>query len=193
MLCSQKYDLNWGLQQLREVWTKNFKNSPAEEYDVEMTGDGEGSGEPFRYEDDFEKQMRLANESDKTAVRASPSQAQVDQLEGWLLEKPIPYISNDNFSQEDIFDYWSGCLAGHAHVNQTYPDVVRMWRQFHGCPASGGGIERVFFSAGKKHDALKKKMDKTLESTLKASINTTLPTCDDKGVFTDDDTYRKRK
>ena len=59
-----------------------------------------------------------------------------------------------------------------------------MWRQFHGCPASGGGIERVFFSAGKQHDALKKRtMDKTLESTLKASINTTLPTCDDKGVF----------
>ena len=104
MFCSQKYDLNWGLQQLREVWTKNFKTSPAEEDDVEMTGDGEGSGEPSRDEDDFEKQMRLANESDKTAVRASPSQAQVDQLEGWLLEKPIPYISNDNFSQEDIFD-----------------------------------------------------------------------------------------
>jgi hypothetical protein len=37
-------------------------------------------------------------------------------------------------------------------------------------------------------------MDKTLESTLKASMNTKLPTCDDKGVFTDDDgTYRKRK
>ena len=87
------------------------------------------------------------------------------------------------------------CLPGHAHVNQTYPDVVRMWRQFHGCPASGGGIERVFFSAGKQHDTLKKKtMDKTLESTLKASINTKLPTCDDKGVFTDDDdTYRKHK
>jgi hypothetical protein len=70
-----------------------------------------------------------------------------------------------------------------------------MWRQFHGCPASGGGIERVFFSAGKQHDALKKRtMDKTLESTLKVSINTTLPTCDDKGVFTtDDDTYRKHK
>jgi len=30
-------------------------------------------------------------------------------------------------------------------------------------------------------------MDKTLESTLKAGINTKLPTCDDKGVFTDDD------
>ena len=62
-------------------------------------------------------------------------------------------------------------------------------------PASGGGIERVFFSAGKQHDALKKRtMDKTLENTLKASINMTLPTCDDKGNFTDDDdTYRKRK
>jgi hypothetical protein len=50
-----------------------------------------------------------------------------------------------------------------------------MWRQFHGYPASGGGIERVFFSAGKQHDALKKRtMDKTLENTLKVSINTTL-------------------
>jgi hypothetical protein len=37
-------------------------------------------------------------------------------------------------------------------------------------------------------------MDKTLESTLKAGMNTILPTCDDKGVFTDDEvTYRKRK
>ena len=74
------------------------------------------------------------------------------------------------------------------------PDVVRMWRQFHGCPTSGDGMERDFFSAGKQHYALKKTMDKTLESTLKASINTKLPTRDDKGVFTDDDdTYRKRK
>ena len=44
---------------------------------------------------------------------------------------------------------------------------------------------RVFFSAGKQHDALKKKtMDKTLKRTLKVAINTKLPTCDDKGVFT---------
>ncbi len=141
MLCSQKYDLNWGLQQLREVWTKNFKNSPDEEDDVEMTGDGEGSGESSRDEDDFEKQMRLANESDKTTVRDSPSQGQVDQLEGWLLEKPIPYILNDNFSQEGIFDYWNDHQSGHDHVKRTYPDVVRMWRQFHGSPGSGGGIE----------------------------------------------------
>ena len=76
-----------------------FKNSPAEEDDVEMTDDGEGSGEPSRDEDDFEKQMCLVNESDKTTVGVSPSEAQVDQIEGCLLEKPIVYISNDNFSQ----------------------------------------------------------------------------------------------
>jgi hypothetical protein len=59
------------------------------------------------------------------------------------------------------------------------------WRQFHGSHASAGGIERVFTSAGKQHDVLKKNtMDKTLESTLKVGINTTFPTCDYKGVFT---------
>jgi hypothetical protein len=105
-----------------------------------------------------------------------------------LLEKPIPYISNDNFSQKSIFDYWNGKLSGHTHVKRTYPDVVKMWIQFHGCHGSGGGIERVFTAAGKHHDALKKNtMDKTLESTLKTGMNTKLPTCDDKGVFTDDE------
>jgi len=206
VLCNQKYDLNWGLQQLREVWTKNFKSSAAaeddvQEDDVEMTVEGRASsvGAP-EDEDAFEKQMRLSNEATTEQLRASTAPRYVkpqalDQLEEWMKEKPIPYISNDKFSQECIFDYWAGRLSGHAHVNQTYPDVVRMWRQFHGCPASGGGIERVFFWAGKQHDTLKKKtMDKTLESTLKASINTKFPTCDDKGVFTDDDdTYRKRK
>jgi hypothetical protein len=34
-------------------------------------------------------------------------------------------------------------------------------------------------------------MDKTQENTMKSGINTKLPTCDDKGVFTDDDdSYR---
>ena len=61
---------------------QNFKASLTEEDDVEMTGDGEGSGEPSRDEDDFEKQMCLVHESNKTSVRSSPSQVQVDQLSG---------------------------------------------------------------------------------------------------------------
>ena len=72
--------------------------------------------ESSRDQDDFEKQIRLDNESDKTTVRARPSQVQVDHLEVCLLEKPIPYISNNNFSQEDIFDYWNDQLSGHTHV-----------------------------------------------------------------------------
>ena len=75
---------------------------------------------------------------------------------GVAFGKTNSVISNDNFSQEGIFDYWNGKLPGYAHVKRTYPDVVRMWRQFHGCPGSGGGIERVFNAAGKQHDALKK-------------------------------------
>ncbi len=63
-----------------------------------------------------------------------------------------------------------------------------MWRQFHGCPGSGGGIEGVFTAAGKQHDALKKStMDKTLENTWKVGRNTKMPTYDDKGVFNDDE------
>ncbi len=46
-----------------------FKISVTEEYDVEMTGYEEGSGEPSRDEDDFEIQILLVNESDKTTVR----------------------------------------------------------------------------------------------------------------------------
>jgi hypothetical protein len=69
-------------------------------------------------------------------------------------------------------------------VKQTYPDVVNMWRQFHGCPGFGDVIERVFPTAGKQHDVLKKNtMDKTLENTLKVGMNTKVPTCDDKGVL----------
>jgi len=71
-----------------------------------------------------------------------------------------------------------------------------MWRQFHGCPSSGGGISRLFTSVGKPHDDLKKRtMDKTLEITLKSGMNTKLSTCDDnlRSLHDDDDTYRKHK
>jgi hypothetical protein len=30
----------------------------------------------------------------------------------WKKEKPIPYISNDKFSQEVIFHYWLGVCQG---------------------------------------------------------------------------------
>ncbi len=102
------------MHQLREVWTKNFKSSAAEEDDVEMTVEGRASsvGAP-EDEDAFEKQMRLSNEATAEQLRASTAPRYVkpqalDQLEEWMKEKPIPYISNDKFSQEGIFDNWAG-------------------------------------------------------------------------------------
>ena len=70
-----------------------------------------------------------------------------------------------------------------------------MWKQFHACSASGGGIERVFTAGGKQHDDLKlKAMDKTLESSRTAGLNTKLPICDAEGVFHDGEgTYKNRK
>jgi hypothetical protein len=111
------------------VWTKTFKSSGSAEDDVEMTVEGGASsaGAPVD-EDPFEKQIRLSYESQvraSTVQRYDKSQT-LDQLEEWMKENPIPYISNDKFSQEGIFHYWSGRLPGHAHVNQTYPDVVRI-------------------------------------------------------------------
>ena len=67
----------WGLQQLREVWTKTFKSSAAaeddvQEDDVEMTVEGGTSSEGDPADEDlFEKQMRLRHESQ---VRASTVQ-----------------------------------------------------------------------------------------------------------------------
>jgi hypothetical protein len=111
------------------VWTKTFKSSAAveddvQEDDVEMTVEGGDSSAGYPTDEDpFEKQMRLRYESQvrvSTVQRYGKSQV-LDQLEEWMKEKSIPYISNDKFSQEDIFDYWTVSLSGHAHVNQTYP------------------------------------------------------------------------
>ena len=89
---------------------------------LEMTGQGAASGTSSRADEDpFEKQMLLNYESQ---VRVSTSQTSVktqtlDQLVEWIKEKPVPYTSNDKFSQEGILHYWAGSLSGHAHQ----PDV----------------------------------------------------------------------
>jgi hypothetical protein len=55
-------------------------------------------------------------------------------------------------------------------------NVWRLWQQFQGRPASGGGIEYVYTAAGKHHDDLRKATrQQTLQSSLKVSMNTKLP------------------
>jgi len=34
--------------------------------------------------------------------------------------------------------------------------LTAMWRQYHGAPATPAAVERLFWRAGKQHDALKK-------------------------------------
>jgi hypothetical protein len=60
------------------------------------------------------------NQDLKLLVFGKKNPQALDQLEEWMKENPIPYISNDKFSQEVIFDYWDVRLPGHTHVNQTY-------------------------------------------------------------------------
>ena len=57
-------------------------------------------------EDPVEKQIRLANESRESQVRALPSEGctkpQFDQLEELFKENTIPYISHDKVNQPDV-------------------------------------------------------------------------------------------
>jgi hypothetical protein len=89
---------------------------------------GEDSGKVSRVDEDpFEKEIRLTNETSAEEVRVSyVNPKTLDQMEEWMQEKPIPYISNDKFSQEVIFQYWTGeagRLSGHAHLNQVYHNI----------------------------------------------------------------------
>jgi hypothetical protein len=67
-----------------QLWTKDFKSSPPEEDDVEMTG--EDSGKVFRVDKDpFEKEMCLVNETIDEEVRVSyVNPKALDQLEEWM-------------------------------------------------------------------------------------------------------------
>ncbi len=141
---------NGGLHKLREVWTKTFKSSAAaeddvQEDDVEMTVEGGVSSVGAPSSCRSSRRMSLRNRCVLAMRRprnnSKPQQHQDMSSRRLSINWRSAYISNDKFNQEDIFHYWDGRLSGHAHVNQTYPDVVRMWRLFHGCPASGGGIE----------------------------------------------------
>jgi len=119
--------------------------------------------------------MFLTNKAREAQVRVSPSKRcvklhQVDHLEEWQKENPIPYISNDNFRQKDICDSCQGgTLMWTERTLLSWGCDVSMW-QVHGSPASGAGIERVFPSAWKQHDDLNKNtMNKTLEITFNPS------------------------
>ena len=120
---STKFDLKW---QLYEVWSKSFKSAPKPALsDDALDSEGAGSAdkEPLCVnEEEFEGEMRLQHEAE---VRASLQHVQVavqpDQQEELLKEPSVPHVSDDNFSQQGILDYW------HWKTSQ-HPDLARMPR-----------------------------------------------------------------
>ena len=117
LLWQKKYNLQWVLHQLREVWTKDFKSSPSEEDDVEeddveMTG--EGSGQVSRVDEDpFETAMRLANETSAQAVRVSyVNPKALDQLEEWMKENRFPICVMTNSVRKASFSIGLGVCQG---------------------------------------------------------------------------------
>ncbi len=82
-----------------------------------------------------------------------------DDVNMYLRMPQIPFqdlAGND----QDILKWWGD------HSSQ-FPNLARMARQFLVAPASFASAERLFSSAGKMHDVLKKSTSKeTMESSL---------------------------
>eukprot|EP00918_Siedleckia_nematoides_P031174 GHVU01067468.1.p1 GENE.GHVU01067468.1~~GHVU01067468.1.p1 ORF type:complete len:186 (+),score=24.99 GHVU01067468.1:45-602(+) len=89
-----------------------------------------------------------------------------DELAQYLAEPPEP--DAEDFNKVGIFKYWESRRI-------RWPNLTRMWRQFHGSPATSGGIERIFWRAGKAHDDLRKSTKETsIEAILMAGVNSFL-------------------
>ena len=144
---STKFDLNWRSRQLREVRIKSCKSAPEPALsDDALDSEGAGSANkepPCADEEDLKRGMRLQYEVEIRASQNVQAAVQPDQLEECLEEPSVPYVSDDNTSQQGVLEYWN-------RKTSQYPDLARMWRQFHAWPASGRGIERVFTDAEKQ-------------------------------------------
>ena len=87
-----------------------------------------------------------------------------DDVNMYLRMPQIPFqdlAGND----QDILKWWRD------HSSQ-FPNLAKMARQFLAAPASFASAERLFSSAGKMHDDLKKSTsEETMESSLIVNMN----------------------
>ena len=59
---------------------------------------------------------------------------------------------------------------------RRWPDLHRMWRQYHGSPVTQAGIERAFSLAGRSHgDLAKRTKEETIGARLIVAKNGHLP------------------
>ena len=86
------------------------------------------------------------------------------EVDRYLRLPQIPVFDSAGKDQ-DILDWW-------RHEGVDFPHLSKMARQFLSAPASFASVERLFSSAGKMHDDLKKNTsEETLESQLKVCLN----------------------
>ena len=86
------------------------------------------------------------------------------EIERYLRLPQIPVFDSTGKDQ-DILAWW-------RHEGVDFPHLSKMARQFLSAPASWASVERLFSSAGKMHDDLKKNIsEETLESQLKVCLN----------------------
>ena len=81
------------------------------------------------------------------------------------LRLPQMSVQDSQGCDRDILEWWRD--------QQPYlPNLSKMARQFLAAPASSASAERLFSSAGKMHDDLKKNTsEETLESMLTVGLN----------------------
>ena len=87
-----------------------------------------------------------------------------DDVNLYLRMPQIPFqdlAGND----QDILKWW-------RDNSSQFPNLAKMARQFLAAPASSASAERLFSSAGKMHDDLKKSTsEETMESSLIVNMN----------------------
>jgi hypothetical protein len=101
------------------------------------------------------KKRRVSNFMDSDSDSEHGAVEPLDELAEYM---KLPALGSK--SEVTLLEWWK------QHALQ-FPLLSKMARQYHCCPASSAGVERLFSRAGSMHDAKKKG---TKEVTLKQAL-----------------------
>ena len=106
----------------------------------------------------------FANTSSTPTIEIQGPQTLGSEIERYLRLPQIPVFDSSG-NDQDILAWW-------RQEAPEFPHLSKMARQFLAAPASSASVERLFSSAGKMHDDLKKSSsEETLESQLIIGLN----------------------
>ena len=87
------------------------------------------------------------------------------EIERYLIRLPHNPVIDSSGGDQDILAWW-------RHESPDFPHLSKMARQFLSAPASSASVERLFTSAGRMHNDLKKNTsEETFESQLIVGLN----------------------